>query len=102
MNPKHTGGKWVHEDGIIWADFDNGSRGRIAEIPTLKNHFTAGAALEEDLANAALIVSSPDLLAACEAACELLVELGADDEPGDMPSPTLEQLRAAIAKARGE
>jgi hypothetical protein len=52
-------------------------------------------------ADARLIAAAPDLLAALQECFLLLQQLGAEGEPGDMPSPTLEKARAAIAHATG-
>lgn len=56
---------------------------------------------EETLANAQVIATAPDLLAACETIHEWL---GTDDVAQALPfePPWYEQLRAVIAKAKGE
>ena len=52
-------------------------------------------------ADARLIASAPDLLAACEAAGPLLLLLGAKtDWPAEV-KVTLEAMRAAVARAKG-
>jgi len=56
-------------------------------------------------ADATLIKSAPDLLAACEAALAAVVELDNADDPlsaMQQPSPLREMLERAIAAAKGE
>jgi len=52
-------------------------------------------------ANALLIAASPDLLEAAEAALKLWDKHGLGDDD-DESAPVYSQLRAAIAKAKGE
>lgn len=92
---KHTLGRWEARE--LFADDEPQSLGLFvyAEHEALDEPL-AVASLPGisplDFANAQLIAAAPELLAACEAA--LLREDIAADELGD-------QLRAALAKARG-
>jgi hypothetical protein len=101
MTTKHTPGPWavlrrvdaivdnliVRSDGVPRIG-EEGFRDRVAEATWLDSD-------EETEANARLIAAAPDLLAAAEAALEIL------DEDGIGNGPTGAMLAAAIAKARG-
>lgn len=75
---------------------------RDLEVVTANNVFVASVEGElrtpEDEANARLISASPDLLQACRCA---LADLEGSDYPTDSERLTMEDLRAAIAKAEG-
>lgn len=88
---KHTPGPWCveHETEIIAAEGQ-----RIAEADTRSINFTGG----EANANAHLIAAAPDLLAACEAATEVIDCIcDGDDKAGCVRC----LVKTAIAKARG-
>lgn len=86
--PQHTGG-W----GLCVSSITNFI---VARIP--------GRNTAERRANVALIAAAPELLAACEAAFSLpYVRMIGDAYEEGMPERALyEQLRNAIAKARGK
>jgi hypothetical protein len=103
---EHTPGPWVSRDVGDDQDADFGQW--VVEIPE-----TAGNTVirlwfgdmesntGEDIANARIVAASPDLLAACEAIYRVA-------EDAFLPGPVhisiseRDQLRDAIAKARGE
>lgn len=85
---KHTPGPW--KIGTEGYRVYGGSYG-VAAIEG-----TSGAASKEAEANARLIASAPELLAACEMALEHLKVLTVGY------TPTRERLERVIAKAKGE
>ncbi len=115
MNTKHTPGPWVvkhyDENGYLrvsspnWQSASaNNSMVKIEprrDYDEVKGLHVSESGLQESQANARLIAASPDLLTALQECFLLLQQLAADGEPGDMPSPTLEKARAAIAHATG-
>lgn len=104
---QHTPGPWHmgagNGSGSIFADE---GRTRLEEGgTTLYPIATINHALgDEDEANARLIAAAPDLLAALEVAHECLdsiLEPTQDDDGNTIPNPLLEQIDAALARARG-
>ncbi len=93
MKTNHTPGPWSLVGMLIEAP-------REQAICSMKPpHFNGYANAE---ANARLIASAPDLLAACQNAANVLAALATGHlESIDRDSPALAQLRAAIAKAKG-
>jgi hypothetical protein len=57
---------------------------------------------EADAREAAEAKAHAALVEACEAALEVLGPMDHSRDPGDDPMPVLEQLRAALALAKGE
>lgn len=96
----HTKGPWAVEDGEIVADgFVIGAVYGADDFPC---HEAADGEEEECHANARLVAAAPCLLAALEAA---LAHFGWLMDKGALTreeEPVLEQIRAAIRKARGE
>lgn len=102
---KHTKGPWslggeegdgTGASGYVYCDNSLGSAVAICFGEHLR--FTVFPR-EEEIANARLIASAPDLLDACERALEV-IEFAYMNAP-TQPKEIL-QLRAAIAKAMGE
>lgn len=97
MTTQHTPGPWKSNSMEIFTDTGKTSK-RIA--------FATGRAqgddntLKEIKANAHLIAAAPELLEACKAAETLFSKMLAHSELN--PRHPIHQLRAAIAKARGE
>ena len=102
---EHTPGPWRvppcdHQGSIrIWQEGSNFDIARVTPMPYTtglnvceKAHQSQGVS-EQGRANARLIAASPDLLAACRAALDVLSGGGDKKE-----SEVREQLRAAIAK----
>jgi hypothetical protein len=83
VNRDFCAGHLVCQVNTQWFDRETGAFRRL------------GREFTDDRAN--LIAAAPCLLSACKAA---LVEMGGDDPCIDM-DPTINQLRAAIAKAEG-
>jgi hypothetical protein len=101
---KYTPGPWIaRKDGSVTDLCDRIIATRVAAHDirsiSIANQFCA----QDDggEANAQLIAAAPSLLSALQGCVELLEQLGADGEPGDMPAPTLESARLSIAKALG-
>lgn len=88
MNTKHTPGPWVIDGFRDEHDLMTADRRMIAKINGLRP------AMLEDEDNARLIAAAPELLEALEA---VLKAVG----PYDSGLP-VEQIKAAIAKAKGE
>jgi hypothetical protein len=88
----HTPGPWTaypSEDGFnVYQDDGTGNGDHIQCIS--RTH-------PETLANARLIASAPELLAALEKTLAYM----ADRHPNGENSPTIQQARAAILKAKG-
>jgi len=91
MSAEHTPGPWQ-----VGPEYHNHSRFSVYHVD-----FSPVASFVPTEADARLIAAAPDLLAALQECFLLLQQLGAEGEPGDMPSPTLEKARAAIAHATG-
>lgn len=94
---KHTPGPWeVHYRTRIMADK------KVVGISGTSmlgwNKYKTGEWIDETEANARLIASAPDLLAACEA----LVSWYRVNEPGLGTPPEVGKAEQAIAKAKGE
>lgn len=88
MKSQFTPGPWERHDASVYA-------GSVIVACCPKNHWTAIELPEaEKLANARLIASAPELLAALE-------NLVADWERVHGPVPEDHEARAAIAKAKG-
>lgn len=103
---KFTPGPWVENNddgfsrGSIWAGCSPSGAGAVGTL--IAN--VAGDSAEAD-ANAHLIAAAPDLYAALTDAYEVLGAILEDTDGDDgerIPNPLLVQLRAALAKARGE
>lgn len=99
MNQRHSTGDWTYTmqpDGTLF-ELRAGDTMIIYGCGCCGSPLVGGDAE----ANARLIAAAPDLFAACEAALELLTDQGFafDDEP---PTPEVVQIRAALAKARGD
>ena len=97
METKHTPGPWHYDGYIVTADAGNPNQA-VARVTQFLPEFR-----EESAANAALIVSAPDMLAAL-AGCVKAYEETRDGEPtGHLwPDPNhIFYARAAIAKAQG-
>ena len=99
MENKFTPGPWSWNDAAGVGVMDGRRmKQRVAGV------FVDGEIMlpfEEMKANAHLIASAPDLLAACEAALEEIT-LFTDGERDDGQEKLLNQLRRAIDKAKGE
>jgi len=96
---QHTSGPWFTRDKNrvqlefpeqIYVKCEDGTPIHIAYVPTRE--------CAESHANARLIAAAPDLLAALEQVDDDLIE----NEEGSISLQTMQQLRAAIAKAKGE
>jgi hypothetical protein len=88
---KHTPGPWAMDDNcpLVIVDKDGSSIGEMsAGDPFIPD--------DQQLANARLVCAAPDLLEACEAALNLMGDLGVGSD-----SPTKELVWKAICKARG-
>lgn len=104
--PAHTPGPWKSRnyktnEGGVWIDCDSWRNRKTASCRggTLALALPGGVGKEGDIwANARLIAAAPDLLAACESALWLIIEL---DASGSAQAEVKDQLRAAIAKATG-
>lgn len=95
----HTPGPWRVGDAgftVFGPKREAPSPVRIATMPGIGTPIPTDAVR----ANARLIAAAPDLLAACEDAAESLARL--PDVDGAWRATCLAQLRAAIARARGE
>ncbi len=89
-NQKHTPGPWeVHE----LADGPSKTIGPLGV-------FVAQTIGGNDTANARLIAAAPDLLAACKETLQCCDAINQDDADL-LPSDTISQIEAAIAKAEG-
>ena len=97
-----SGGKCLC--GLVWsepADKTVATVG-VGKCP-VQDHGHFGTPNDESLANARLIASAPDLLAACEAAVQVIDGLVAQQAmPDDFYLADLSAIRVAVAKARGE
>lgn len=85
----HTPGPWQQNGSHIYGPDTNGRR-VICQVS-----YFGGIRKGEDRANEALLIASPDLLAACKEALENQYEKTALDED------LVKTLEAAIAKAEG-
>lgn len=102
----HTPGPWeveIHANGCVFITSPNtsSSGGDIADLyHTILDAFDGQQIVTKQNAeaNAHLIAAAPDLLEACEEAVEQLWHLAKDKQT----NPWVKQLRAAIAKAKGE
>ena len=83
---QHTPGPWTADIYCVWA-------GEIFVCGT-----QTGLPVERQIANARLIASAPDLLAACLSALRALED---NLSPGPMDEDAKAGLRAAIARATG-
>lgn len=115
---EHTPGPWTFdgEEGIVKEGVVTPYHGivtteqRIAAIYVANDFDFPSSEAEEDfqeeaIANARLIAAAPDLLAACKTALRYLtVQIPySPSEQGDSDFvPTVQALRAAIAKAKGD
>jgi len=103
---QHTPGPWRVTHGLEGDLYVASKHGGYVPIrtPFRTGAFTRGgtdrsAHTDAELdANARLIASAPDLLAACQAA---LGELTDPNRGPSGPEPTIATVRAALAKARG-
>lgn len=97
-----TAGPWRVHVGQNGKLFVLGGKENVAQADVVWSETTS----RHNDGNANLIASSPDLLAACEAALDAidnLRALDADlDAAGQDNDATWDQLRTAIAKARGQ
>jgi hypothetical protein len=99
-NAKHTPGPWKVMGGMVVIE---GEAGRLTDVADC----CTGAASVKDpftiAANARLIAAAPELLEACENARNVLAALVTGDLKTIKPdSAALAELRAAIAKAKGD
>jgi len=95
MKTQHTPGPW-RIDGLLIKAIDHGKWFGIAKAGGTK------LTIDGNMANAALIASAPDLLAALENALNVLAGIATGDlKTIGRDSPAIAQARAAIAKARG-
>lgn len=92
MESKHTPGPWESRDGQVWGPNPH-EDGDILICDTAPD---GDALTEYDADNARLIAAAPDLLAALE-----LVNVDKDGD-GFICAEGMDQVRAAIAKARGQ
>lgn len=111
MSAKHTPGPWFTKNGqrIL-------SQSKSAPIVAQVNTVDGDDFHREMLANASLITAAPELLAACEAALELIEPVPCTEPPADSRSTRVRAERAIweqrtalaskiaqiIAKAKGE
>ncbi len=94
-NPTFTPGPWDSEH-------DKNTPGPLAVFACDGPEYPDLASVHDGpqrLANARLIAAAPDLYAACESAENWLTEFDPIDEGGQ---GLIEQLRAALARARGD
>lgn len=110
MGTKHTPGPWFVDDrdsnrqnGIVVCTGEVPARGMVT-IAAIRNVGAPWpAAVDVDLANAALIAAAPDLLAACKLAAEAFVNhLDYDCDESSAEREAYRALQAAIAKAEGQ
>lgn len=99
LKVKHTAGPWRYENGCL---FSKERRLSIATVNILGSIETE----PEELANAYLIASAPELLEACKRALPWMGKLIASRVHEDCVMPndavrTMEMLEAYIAKAEG-
>ncbi len=66
------------------------------------DHKAADAYDAVGLANARLIAAAPDLLAMCEAVCEVAAEANSEEKFGELVTGLLPGIQAAVAKFYGE
>lgn len=105
---KHTKGPWEvlpREDGVDYIRVRGTQLGLRYKIANVHDEQPSCLPEGEAQANATLIAASPELLEALELAHETLAGIleDTDGEDGErVANPLLVQVRAAIAKARGE
>lgn len=94
----HTPGQWAIENGVVTA------KGALVSIAEIHDHSDISADWNETGANARLIASAPDLLAACEAMIKgaSFVHDGVSKPDPKAYNAAIRGLYDAIAKARGE
>jgi hypothetical protein len=100
---KHTPGPWIVEDSgsapvAIYSTADRAQRVADGKTCTLYHRTRLG----ETAANGSLIAASPDLLAACNAAADLIDENANIFPDGSVAGAVWGQLDAAIARAEGK
>lgn len=92
----HTPGPWEIHDAVA-TNVIGGLAYRVARCD-----FDGAEPCPEAMANARLVAAAPDLLTACSAALSLLGDTRISQRSPGEKGDVVADLRAAIAKARGE